>query len=124
MLEQIKEHWEKEEYGKCLDDLDEAFELGYVPGSEDRRWDITLVSFLDLFFHPDNKVALYGFCKGLDELESNTAPRDEYEEIPGIENISVRVREHPDFATGRKLDYQNPDKNYWLDWSRELREYI
>ena len=31
LLKQGKIHWEKGEHGKCLDDLDEAFELGYVP---------------------------------------------------------------------------------------------
>lgn len=123
LLEQGKIHWEKEEFDKCLDDLDEAFEVGYVPGSEE-RWDITLVGFLHMFFHPDNKVALCALYRHAEEKEGRTIPDSEYEKVPGIENVRLRVTENSDMASRRRLDYQNQDKNYWLDWSRELRKYV
>lgn len=125
----------------ALDKLDEAFELGYVPGAQQpKEWrNTTAVGFITDMYHPKNKVhfletllevgeRLEARVKGKGEavdwdIEEDFKPPRKYtpEEVEKIKNDLEEQRR----KSGRYfLKYGNTDKQYWLDWSKEMRQYI
>ena len=140
----IKSKLRKRRVIRSLDILEQAFELGYTPGGGSglpKEWsEMTLETCLDML-HPENKNYLEELSTNLFERKK---AREEYKKIYG-KDFLIPVKEKP---TGKYRLYMTPeammdlidpqpmknplreikwgrqDKHYWLDWSRELRQYI
>lgn len=119
-----------------LDQLIIAFEIGYVPGGGPglpEKW--SYITFFRCFenYHPDNAAYLEEFSELIFERlndprvtaktqstqKSNRKVELTIGAIMDLEGLSPPLKHQP-----RKIQFGNPDKQYWLKWAQEIKSII
>tara|TARA_Y100000034_G_C6747631_1_gene332125 strand:- start:63 stop:614 length:552 start_codon:yes stop_codon:yes gene_type:complete len=118
-----------------INHLEQAFELGYVPGGiagEPEEWtNTTHIAAIDLRVHPDNEAyhkELAEIIRSRIDAKTNLHPvktsGEGYNTFMTTEALLDLIDPKQMKHQKRRLEYGNTDKDYWLSWANEMKDYI